>query len=68
MALLEPVFGHQMALIMQQAARGFGSDEVSLDRTPKSISRETTFPRDLTDWQEIETIAGQLAEHPAIPG
>ncbi len=63
MPLLEPVFGHQMAIIMQSAARGFGSDEVSLDRTPKSISRETTFPRDLTDWHEIETIARQLAEH-----
>ncbi len=63
MALLEPVFGHQMAMIMQGAAQGFGSDEVSLDRTPKSISRETTFPKDLTDWREIETVAGQLAEH-----
>jgi DNA polymerase-4 len=63
MALLEPVFGHQMATILRQTARGFGSDEVSLDRTPKSISRETTFPRDLTDWREIETVAGQLAEH-----
>ncbi len=63
MALLEPVFGHQMAMVLRHTAQGFGSDEVNLDRTPKSISRETTFPRDLTDWQEIETIAGQLAEH-----
>ena len=63
MAQLEPVFGHQMAIILRGTARGAGSDEVSVEHTPKSISRETTFPRDLTDWREIETIAGQLAEH-----
>jgi DNA polymerase-4 len=63
MALLEPVFGHQMATVLRHTAQGFGSDELTLDHTPKSISRETTFPRDLTDWNEIETIAGQLAEH-----
>jgi nucleotidyltransferase/DNA polymerase involved in DNA repair len=58
-------------------ARGIGSDEVSADPyVPRSRSREVTFQRDLTDWDEVRAqvlrIAGQVTadvvaeERPAV--
>lgn len=59
---LEAAFGRQMAVSLRQAARGVASDEVTTEHTPKSISRETTFPHDLTDWKVTGVVAAQLAE------
>lgn len=63
MPLLEPAFGRQMALGLQLAARGGSADTVETSHTPKSISRETTFPRDLSDWAALERVAVHLAEY-----
>lgn len=64
-AMLERVFGLAGAIGLQQAARGETSAEIVLDETPKSISRETTFERDLLDWREVERVLAYLAERAA---
>jgi DNA polymerase-4 len=62
---LERIFGTQMAAGLQRAARGIASAEVEVDRAPKSVSRETTFARDLTDWGEVERVIACLTERAA---
>lgn len=62
---LERVFGLTAAICLQQAARGIASAEVESDAPPKSISRETTFERDLLDWREIERVLAYLTERAA---
>lgn len=47
---------------LQRTARGISTSEVTSESTPKSISRETTFERDLLDWGRIEQILAYLAE------
>lgn len=58
---LETVFGAHAAG-MQRSARGESNTPVTVDREAKSIGRETTFERDLRDWNEIERILSGLAE------
>jgi DNA polymerase-4 len=58
------VFGQQ-GLALQRTARGVSISEVDPDRISKSISRETTFERDLTDWAELERVLAYLAERAA---
>lgn len=60
---LEPVFGAQNAHVLRAAALGVASDEVETGGAPKSISRETTFPEDLSDWALLGNVAAQLLEH-----
>ena len=50
---------------LQRAAQGLSYSEVVPERRPKSISRETTFPQDLLDWNQIERILVYLAERAA---
>jgi DNA polymerase-4 len=45
-----------------QTARGLGSDEVSADPyVPRSRSRETTFQRDIADWEQVRAEVLRLA-------
>ncbi len=60
--VLERVFGAQMAISLQRAARGVGSVEVETASTPKSIGRETTFARDVLDWSQLERVLAYLTE------
>lgn len=59
---LEGVFGAPAAMGLHRAARGESDSPVSLDRSPKQISRETTFARDERDWRRIEQILSSLME------
>ena len=43
-----------------RAARGESSAEVVAGGLPKSVSRETTFERDLLDWEHIERVLSYL--------
>lgn len=62
--MLEPVFGAQNAHVLRATALGVASDVVTAGAdTPKSISRETTFPEDLSDWNLLGNAAAQLLEH-----
>jgi DNA polymerase-4 len=65
LSMLESVFGDQMAVTLQRAAQGISVSHVEVDRTPKSISRETTFDRDLLDWNRIEQVLAYLTERAA---
>ncbi len=47
---------------LQRAARGISNSEVEVDRIPKSIGRETTFTKNLSDWAQIERILHYLME------
>jgi DNA polymerase-4 len=58
------VFG-QSGYALQHAARGRSSSAVEPESMPKSIGRETTFERDLLDWNEIERILAYLTERAA---
>lgn len=62
-AMLKRVVGEQAAIALRGAALGIGSDEVLPPGLPKSISRETTFGRDRSDWRMIEPVLFRLAEH-----
>ncbi len=61
LATLMNVFGAS-GYALQRAARGMGSAEVVPESLPKSIGRETTFERDLNDWNEVERILAYLTE------
>lgn len=50
---------------LQRAARGESTTEVTPGGLPKSISRETTFPEDLLDWEKMRRIVTYLAERAA---
>lgn len=60
--LLEQGLGDNAALSLQRAARGETGADIETDRTPKQISRETTFAEDVTDWGELEQVLARLAE------
>ncbi len=62
-AMLTRLVGEQGAQGLHSAALGLGSDVVTPRGAPKSISRETTFSRDLNDWRQIEPVVFRLAEH-----
>lgn len=50
------------ALSLQRAAKGISTSEVTPHGVSKSISRETTFETDLTDWERLERVGVHLAE------
>jgi len=50
---------------LQRAARGISISEVVTESTPKSVGRETTFERDLLDWDRIVRILIYLTERTA---
>lgn len=69
LGLLQTHFGQRHALQLQQAAHGHDDRPVLTEQTPKSISRETTFARDLhvrTDRQKLSeiftTLCARVAE------
>jgi DNA polymerase IV len=62
---LYAVFG-AMGYALQRAAQGVSTTPVEPDSLPKSISRETTFERDLLDWEHIERILLYLMERAAF--
>lgn len=61
--MLERVFGAATAVCLQRAAQGISTSPVEPESTPKSISRETTFPEDILDWDRIQQVLAHLAEH-----
>ena len=58
------VFG-QSGYALQRAAQGICTTEVEPESLSKSVGRETTFERDLLDWNEIERVLAYLAERAA---
>ncbi|MCH7959165.1 MAG: DNA polymerase IV [Candidatus Hydrogenedentes bacterium] len=52
----------QTGYALQRTARGISTSEVVPERVPKSIGRETTFEKDLKDWERIEQILSYLTE------
>jgi len=47
---------------LSRLARGLDAREVSADRETKSVSSETTFERDISDFRSLELILWSLAE------
>lgn len=64
LSILLNVFG-QSAYVLQQAAHGISTSQVETESIPKSVGRETTFERDLLDWDHVERALIHLAEHAA---
>jgi DNA polymerase-4 len=64
LAILLNVFG-QSAYSLQRAAQGISTSEVETESIPKSVGRETTFDRDLLDWDYVEQALIHLAERAA---
>ena len=62
LGMLERAFGHQTAVGLQRRARGVSTSEVEIERAPKSISRETTFPEDVLEWPQVEQTLAYLTE------
>ena len=50
---------------LHQAACGIASSELRPELLPKSIGRETTFERDLLDWDHIGRVLAYLSERTA---
>ena len=61
LATLMNVFGAS-GYALQQAAQGISTSEVEPESVAKSVGREMTFERDLTDWNQIEQILAYLTE------
>ncbi len=61
LSTLQAHFGPS-AVGLQRAARGISNSEVETERIPKSIGRETTFSKDLSDWAQIERVLQYLME------
>ena len=51
------------ALDLQRKARGIASDKVETEHDAKSISRETTFVKDVGDVAQLKRVALSLSEH-----
>lgn len=62
LSALERVFGYQTSVGLQRRARGISTSEVQVERAPKSISRETTFPEDVLEWAQVERTLAYLTE------
>ncbi len=58
---LKPEFG-DWALDLQQRARGAGSDMVETDHEQKSISRETTFAKDVVSLEQLKRVLLSLSD------
>ncbi len=61
--LLKRLMGEHAARSLHESALGIGSDLVGPRPLPKSISRETTFPEDILNWNDIEPVLFRLTEH-----
>lgn len=61
LSILLNVFG-QSAYSLQRAAQGIATSEIETESIPKSVGRETTFDRDLLDWDHVEQVLIHLAE------
>ena len=61
---LQAEFG-QWALDMQRKALGIDSSLVSTDHEPRSVSRETTFTRDIGDLTQLKRVLLSLTEEMA---
>ncbi len=62
LSMLERLFGVQTAVTLQRAAQGVAATKVESRGLPKSIGRETTFEKDLLDWEQIERTLAYLTE------
>ncbi len=51
-----------MGYALRRTAQGVSTSAVETEHIPKSIGRETTFPKDLLDWKHIERVLHYLAE------
>lgn len=63
--LLSTAFGKSGASLWH-LARGEDVREVETCRRAKSISRETTFPRDITDMEQVRAVLLELADDVAL--
>lgn len=61
-SLLERTFGRQLGLSLRERARGQDDRPVVIERAPKSESRETTFPADVSDLATLRETLDRLAE------
>jgi DNA polymerase-4 len=59
--LLERSFGPKHGKGLHARANGRGSESLTLERERKSESRETTFPQDVSDRQELRDTVDRLA-------
>jgi DNA polymerase-4 len=63
LAGLRERFGNSYGQYLYEAARGIDDSELITQWEPKSFSRETTFPEDVRNWQQIaRTLAGLARE------
>ena len=60
---LESIFGTQTALHLYNLSRGIDNRNVTIDSAIKSISRETTFSKDIDDLKEINRVFVKLTEN-----
>lgn len=60
--VLERAFGVSAAVSLQRMALGVSNSVVETAHVPKSISRETTFPKDVGDWAQLERMVAFLTE------
>ncbi|MFL5908029.1 MAG: DNA polymerase IV [Solirubrobacterales bacterium] len=59
--LLERTFGPKHGMGLHHRANGKGSQTLTMKREPKSESRETTFPHDVTDRDRLSKTVDRLA-------
>jgi DNA polymerase IV len=59
---LERVFGAKLGRALHQRANGHDERRVVIERAPKSESRETTFPEDVSDQVELEAALDRLVD------
>lgn len=64
-SLLTPAFG-KLGASLWHLARGLDVRVVEASREAKSISRETTFPRDITDMEQVRAVLLELADDVAL--
>jgi len=60
---LQDCFGESYGHFLYNAARGIDESELVTHWEPRSLSRETTFQQDISQWQDIaRTLAGLVKE------
>jgi DNA polymerase IV len=59
--VLSARFGAKGAQALYDQARGIGPDQVGMQGPRKGLSRETTFPEDVSDWGVLEGVLQELA-------
>jgi DNA polymerase IV len=60
--VLQTHLGARVALSLYQQARGIASDQVGEGAERQSLSKETTFPEDVSDPRQLQDTLGALAE------